>query len=110
MDNPFIIDTSDYRGKRVILTHKKWKQKSVVHSDLNDKIFLKNLKRTIEDPCEVWEDKDDKKCKRCYYKKYSVNTYVKVVIWVKSNPCEVVSAFETNYIKETKYSGLRQLL
>lgn len=110
MEKPHIIDTIGFQEKRVILTHEKWKQKAIQHPELNNQTFLRNLKKTIEEPSEVWEDKDDKKCKRCYYRKYSAYSYVKVVIWIKSNPCRIVSAFETNYVKETKYRDLRQIL
>lgn len=103
-----IIDVLDYRGERVIFTHQKWQEKSSVHSELQDNTFLKNVRQTIEDPEIVWQDKSDKR-RRCYYKKYSVATYVKVVIWIKSDPCRVVTAFETNFIKESKYLDLIQI-
>lgn len=102
-----IVDIEDYRGKRVIFTCKKWKQKSLQHPDLRNKIFLKNLKETIKKPEEVWQDYSDKR-KRCYYKKYSMNSYVKAVVWVDNNPCYVITAFQINYIKEAKYPNLRQ--
>ena len=54
-------------------------------------------------PVDIWEDYSDKENKRCYYKKYSINSYVKVVIWITKNPCHIVSAFETNKIKEEIY-------
>jgi len=98
-----IIDAVDYAGNRVILSEKKWKQKSAQHPELKNKTSLKNLKDTIKSPNEVWEDYSDKENKRCYYKKYSTNSYVKVVIWIKDNPCHIVSAFETNKIKEEIY-------
>jgi len=109
-NNKNIIDIEDYRGKRIIFTYKKWKQKSITHPELCNKIFLKNLKETIRKPEEVWQDYSDKKCKRCYYKKYSVNSYVKVIIWTYSNPCHVITAFETNQIKEVQYPKLKPLL
>jgi len=105
----FIIDVEDYRGKRVIFTYEKWKEKSITHSDLLNKTFLKNLKETIIDPEEVWQDYSDKKYKRCYYKKYSTNSYVKVVIWITNNPNRVVTAFQINFIKENKYPNLRRV-
>ena len=98
-----VIDAVDYDGCRVILTEKKWKQKSQQHPQLLDKTFLKNLEDTIKNPNEVWEDYSDKENKRCYYKKYSTISYVKVVIWINENPCHIVSAFETNKIKEEIY-------
>ena len=104
-----IIDVDDYRGKRVTFTYKKWKEKSITHPDLRNKTFLKNLKNTIINPDEVWQDYSDRKRKRCYYKKYSINSYVKVIIWIYGNPCEVVTAFQTNYIKEHRYPELKQL-
>jgi len=98
-----VIDVEDYDGNRVIITERKWKQKIQQHSELLDKTFLKNLEDTIKNPNEVWEDYSDKEHKRCYYKKYSINSYVKVVIWITENPCHIVSAFETNKIKEEIY-------
>ena len=110
MNNENIIDIKDYRGERVIFTRKKWTQKSISHPELLNKIFFKNIKETIAKPEEVWQDYSDKRNKRCYYKKYSNNSYVKVVIWICSNPCHIVSAFEINYIKEIKYPNLKKLL
>ena len=104
-----IIDVLDFYGNKVVLTEKKWKIKSEVHPELKNKTFLKNLEDTIKNPEEVWEDNSDKKNKRCYYKKYSITSYVKVVIWINSNPCNVVSAFETNKIKEQIYPNLKRL-
>jgi len=104
-----IIDVEDYGGRRVIFTQKKWKEKSIIHPELLNKIFLKNLKEVIINPKEVWEDYDDKDNKRCYYKKYSVNSYVKVVVWTTDNPCHIISAFETDRIKESIYPELKRL-
>lgn len=105
----FIIDVEDYRGKRVIFTYRKWKEKSITHPDLLSKTFLKNLKETIINPEEVWQDYSDKKCKRCYYKKYSTDSYVKVIVWIANNPNHIITAFQTNLIKEIRYSNLRQI-
>ncbi|MEK7658957.1 MAG: PBECR2 nuclease fold domain-containing protein [Patescibacteria group bacterium] len=98
-----VIDVVDYDGNKVILTEKKWKQKFQQHPELLSKTFLKNLEDTIKNPNEVWEDYSDKENKRCYYKKYSPNSYVKAVIWITASPCHIVSAFETNKIKEETY-------
>jgi hypothetical protein len=104
-----VIDTEDYRGKRIIFTYKKWQEKSKTHPDLLNKTFLKNLKETIEEPEEVWQDYSDKRRKRCYYKKYSISSYVKAVVWVDNNPCHIITAFQTNYIRENKYPTLKRL-
>ena len=104
-----IVDTNDDTGARVIFTDKKRRAKSIQHPELNNNTFLKNVVKTIEAPHEVWEDYDDKRRKVCYYKKYSTATYVKVVIWIKSIPCEVVTAFEINKIKEVSYPNLKRL-
>ncbi len=103
------IDTQDDTGSRVIFTERKRRQKATQHPELNNKTFLKNLEETIRKPQEVWEEYSDKKNKACYYKKYSTVSYVKVVIWTTSIPYEVVTAYEINWIKETKYPGLRRL-
>lgn len=99
------LDLKDYRGERVVFLKSKWKEKSKIHPELENKVFLDNLEKAIEEPNFVWEDKSDSKNKRCYYWKYSTSTYIKVVIWISSNPCRVVTAFETNRIKEEKYIG-----
>ena len=104
-----ILDVVDYRGERVIFTEKKWKEKSIQHPELTNSKFLKNLKRAIESPQIVWQDYDDPVKKACYYWRHKINQYIKVVIWTFENPCRVVSAFETNYIKEAKYPNLEQL-
>ena len=109
MDDEYIIDVEDCFGKRVIFTRAKWEEKSVVHTELKSKIFLKNIKLTIQNPEEVWEDKSDKSSKRCYYKKYSANSYLKVIMWIANNPYRVVSAYEVDFIKETKYPELKRL-
>ena len=51
-----------------------------------------------------------KKNKRCYYKKYSSCSYAKAVVWIKTNPYNVVSAYEISDIKESKYPNLRKLV
>ena len=108
-EDSHVVDIIDYRGKRVILTYKKWKEKATVHPELNNRTFVRNLKQTIENPEQVWEDKSDKIRKMCYYKKYSVNSYVKVVAWIASDPCCVISAFQTDRIKETNYPDTKRL-
>lgn len=84
-------------------------EKAVQHPELNNKKFLKNIEETIKDPEQVWPDYSDKDRKACYYRKYSVNTYVKVVIWVAHNPCQVVTAYQTDKIKETLYPELNRI-
>lgn len=108
-EKKLIIDTKDYRGLRVIFTFDKWQEKSVQHTELGNETFLKNLKETVENPEEVWQDNSNKKSKACYYKKYSTTSYIKVVVWIASKPCEVVTAFEIDRIKEIEYPKLRRL-
>lgn len=108
IDQDCIIDVKDYRDKRVIFTKKKWLEKQQDHPELKKDVFIKNLKRTIIEPDEVWQDLSDKK-KRCYYKKYSCNTYIKAVVWIKNNPCHIITSFEINYIKEQNYPELKRL-
>lgn len=104
-----IIDIKDDTDKRVVFTERKRKQKALQHAELNNNTFIKNIVKTIESPQEVWEDYSDKKHKACYYKKYSPTSYVKVVIWLGSNPYEVITAYEINKIKESDYSNLKRL-
>ena len=109
-NNNFVIDTLDCRGKRVVFAFQKWIEKSATHPELRKKSFLENIRKTIENPEMIFQDKSDKNNRQCYYKKYSIESYVKVIVWTNSNPYCIVSAFETNYIKETKYPKLKQLL
>jgi hypothetical protein len=105
-----VIDTLDYTGVRVIFTEKKLVQKKQIHPELRKPSFIRRVKKTIENPDEVWRDYSDRKRRRCHYKKYSQFTYAKVVIWIADNPCEVVTAFEIDYIKEASYPELEKLL
>jgi hypothetical protein len=104
-----VVDTKDDLDRNVIFTHKKWKQKCSDHPELLKGVFIHNVTKTIENPEEVWEDYQDKKHKQCYYKKYSMFSYVKVVIWTEGNPCQVVTAYEIDYIKEENYPELQRL-
>lgn len=104
-----LIDVQDYEGERVIFTFDKCKEKMIQHPELGNNKFLKNLETTLRNPEQVWQDYEDPKNKRCYYRKCSTSTYVKVVIWVKSKPRQVITAYETNIIKEGKYPKLKQL-
>lgn len=68
MDNEeLVIDTKDYRGERVIFTKKRWENKSSQHPELKFQKFLRNVRRAIENPMEVWEDYSEKKKRHCYY-------------------------------------------
>lgn len=109
-DNENIFCLDDYRGKNVIFTKKKWQEKQFDHPELHKETFIDCLKRAIIKPDEVWPDFADSKCKRCYYKKYSATSYAKAIIWIKNNPCSVVTAFETDYIKENNYPNLKKIL
>lgn len=104
-----IFSVVDYSGKIVVFTKKKWREKQSDHPELHKKTFINCIKRAIEKPEEVWQDYQDKKNKRCYYRKYSSFSYVKVVIWVGDNPCSVVTAYEINDIKESKYPNLKRI-
>lgn len=104
-----VLDEQDYRGKRVIFSRKRWKTKSLQHPELLSPKFMLNLVKTVNNPEEVWEDYADPKNRRCYYKRYSVNTYIKAVIWTTGKHM-IITAFETNFIKETKYYKLRRLV
>ena len=109
-EEEYVIDMNDYRKYRVVFTEKKRKEKAIIHAELNDPKFLKYIEKAVKDPLYVWQDNDDSKRKRCYYWKHSIKDYTKVVIWIYSNPCRVVNAFETNYIKEEKYPKLKRLI
>ena len=109
-EEEYVIDMEDYRCIRVVFSKNKWEEKSKQHPELRNTKFLKNIEKVIEDPEAVWQDYDDPKSKRCYYRKYSTKSYIKVVVWVAHRPCRVVSAYEINWIKEEKYSGLKQLI
>ena len=109
-DEKLVIDVEDYRGRRVIFTEKKWKEKSAQHPILRKTIFLKNIEKTVEDPEEVWEDYEDPKNRNCYYRKYSSCWYIKVVIWISSQPCRVITVYPPiNRIKEKDYPELKNI-
>jgi len=108
-NNDIIFSVEDYRGEKVIFTRKKWEQKKNDHPELQKEAFIECLKRAIMKPDEVWEDFGDKR-KRCYYKKYSQFTYAKAIVWIRHSPCQVVSAFEIDYIKENNYPNLRKFV
>ncbi len=101
-DEKCVIDILDYRQVRIVFTEKKWMFKCQTHPELKSQTFLKNVERTLQEPEEVWEDYDDPKHKYCYYRKYSTNTMVKVVVWMDGDN-HIVTAYETDFIKETKY-------
>jgi len=105
-----IFSVVDYRGKTVVFTKKKWKEKQSDHPELRKKKFINCLKKAIEEPEEVWQDYQDKKNKRCYYRKYSSSSYAKVVIWTGGSLCSVVTAYEISNIKESKYLNLKRIL
>ncbi len=105
----YILDVVEYTGQRVVFTEERWKEKRLQHTELNNEKFLKNLKKAIESPQIVWQDFDEPSKKLCYYWKHKIDCYVKVVIHTLGNPWRVVTAYEINYIKETKYPNLKQL-
>ena len=105
---PYIFDVTDYEGRQVVFVAKKWQEKKEDHPELGKKSFLDALKKAITDPDEVWDDYADKSHRRCYYKKYSQNSYVKAVVWISGNPREVVTAYEINSVKETRYPNLKR--
>ncbi len=109
-NDDIIFNVKDYRGKEVIFTRKKLEEKQSDHPELHKETFINCLKRAIIIPDEVWEDYQDKKNKRCYYKKYSTISYAKAVVWIKNNPCNVISAYEITKIKEFNYPNLKRLV
>jgi hypothetical protein len=109
-DPSLFLDTTDYRGKRVIFTVKKWKIKSRTHSYLLLPQFKFFIAMALEKPTEVWEDYDDPNKKHCYYYKYSATSYIKVVVWIDEDPCQVVTAYNLDYIKEMNYPSLRRVI
>lgn len=110
MSQDVIFKVVDYRGKDVIFTREKLEQKQSDHPELHKKAFIECLKKTISEPDEVWEDYQDKENKLCYYRKYSSVSYAKVVVWVGSNPCNIVTAYEIDNIKESNYPNLKRLI
>ena len=105
-----VFSVIDYRGKTVVFTKKKWQEKQSDHPELHKKTFINCIKRTIENPDDVYQDYQDKKNKRCYYRKYSSSSYAKVVVWTGGNLCSVVTAYEISNIKESKYPNLKKIL
>lgn len=111
MDNSKIVFCiKDYSGQEIVFTREKLEQKKVDHPELSKKTFMKCVKNAIINPDEVWEDYSNKTKKRCYYKKYSAYSHAKVVIWVARKLCQVVTAYEIDYIKEKNYPGLKRFV
>ena len=97
------------QGLEIVFTKIKLIEKQGDHPQLLKKSFLKCVERALSDPDEVWPDKKDNR-KRCYYKKYSVCSYAKVVVWTSDEPYRVVSAYEIDKVKESQYPNLEKLL
>lgn len=109
---PLVFDVKDYRGRRVIFTKKKLKEKRDDHPELDLVQFLRAVKDAVISPEEVWPDYFDPH-KHCYYGKYETNMYAKVVVYVRAGvgePCRVVSAYSIDYIKEKKYKTLTRIV
>jgi hypothetical protein len=107
--NKYVFDATDYRGKRIVFTKAKWMKKHLDHPELHKETFIACIERALIDPDEVWEDHDDRKHRRRYYKKYSSVSYAKAVVFVADDPCRVITAYEIGYIKETKYVDLKRV-
>ena len=99
INNDIILKVNDYRGKEIVFKKSKWVKKRLMHPELDKPAFLRRIERALF---------SDKKNKRCYYKKYSQNTYAKVVIW-NNNPYLVITAYEIDKIKEKNYPNLKQI-
>jgi hypothetical protein len=109
---PLVFDVKDYRGRRVIFTKKKLKEKRADHPELDLVQFIRAVKDAITAPEEVWPDYFDTH-KHCYYGKYETYMYAKVVVYVgvaKGEPCRVVSAYSIDYVKEKKYKTLKRIV
>ncbi len=108
-----IISTTDDEGKPIIFIKAKWEEKNVDHPELLDTAFMANVEKTMQNPEEVWPDyadhKEGKTDKQCYYRKYSQDSYVKVVVWVSDTPRRVVTAYRIDYVKEGKYTGVSRI-
>lgn len=108
-----VFDVRDYRGKRIIFTKKKLKEKCADHPELHLIQFIGAVKNALIEPEEVWPDYVDPRNKHCYYGKYETNIYAKVVVYVgvgRQEPCRVVSAYAIDYIKERKYKTLTRII
>lgn len=109
VDGENIFSVTDFRGKIVVFTKAKWEEKRSDHPELNKKTFLACLERAIREPDAVWEDYDDPRRKRCYYKKYSGWSYAKAVVWAADNPCRIVTAYEISKMKEENHPHLKRV-
>ena len=50
--------------------------------------------------------------KACYYGKFTACSLIKVVVWLGTNasvPATVITAYEINTVKESKYPHLKRL-
>ncbi len=110
MPGSLVFEATDCWERKVVFTQKKLREKVGDHPELNKAVFLNNVQRTVEEPEQIWENKENPKCKQVYYRKYSRTDYIKVVVWVKDSPCQVVTAYLINHVKEEKYPGIKRLL
>jgi hypothetical protein len=108
-DKEYVFQITDYRGKGVVFARSKLEEKCSDHPELNKESFIACIKRALTEPDEVWEDYNDRKRRRCYYKKYSSISYAKAVVFIADSPCRIVTAYEISYVKETKYPDLKRV-
>jgi len=109
---PLVFDVKDYRGRRIIFTKKKLKEKRADHPELDLVQFIRAVKNAVITPEEVWPDYFDSH-KHCYYGKYETNMYAKVVVYVgvaRGESRRVVSAYSIDYVKERKYKTLKRIV
>ncbi len=107
-----VLEATDYRDVIVVFTKKKWEQKSQKHPWLLNKQFLSYVEEALVKPTEVWEDYNRPKNIHCYYYRYGINMWAKVVVWVHPGRNEVVTAFDYTgiyFVKESKYPELRRI-
>lgn len=107
-----VIDTNDWRNKRIIFTYKQWNKKSKKHTWLKNEVFLSYVRKALANPTEVWEDYDRPKNKWCYYYKYGVGLHAKVVVWIRPGDAHIITAYDCHglyFVKESKYPNLRRI-
>jgi hypothetical protein len=110
-NNNLCLEGKEKSGKRVVFHEKHRKTKALKHPELSDLrpngFVMKKIPDALSNPDRIYEDLTDA-CKRNYYKIEGYTNsaygrtyfYTKVVVMCKWNPWCIITAYETQNIKE----------
>lgn len=105
------LQVKDYYGNDVIFHEKRRREKARQHPELNDTsdngFVKKRIPRSIVNPDHVYQDLTDQKIRNYYKEESYVDTprsrtyiYTKVVVSTMWQPWVILTAYETQHIKE----------